>query len=270
MIYFLLLFSTLLHADVPLDWTSAFSIEERHEFYKDNEVIQNPKNAWQVLFGVVYPDARLNLHKDCVFYRVPGEELGELKIKKISQAQSCEAALFNPGDVTWKEIKSLQFSTKDHTIQLQMTMPKYKAEAWNVKLVNLARHTLPHPELSSAEYKSPKMILLAPGTELSKFAPKFKLKEGDLCHKVSDDCEAIPSQCSDCPQGWYETPNGCMVGPKYCGSIECGKKNGPACRRGMKYQRSDKKLACRDGDISFAYCSPGLRIQCVGTEAWCR
>ncbi len=270
MIYLLLIFSSLLQAEVPLYWTSAFSIEERHEFYKDNEIIASPKNAWQVLFGVVYPDSRLNLHKDCVLYRVPGDELGMLKIKKISQSQSCESILFNDGDVTWKEIKSLQFSTANHTIQLNMTMPKYKAESWNVKLVNLSQKKPPHTELSSAEYKSPKMILLAPGTELAKFAPKFKLKDGDLCHKVSDDCIAEASNCGDCSNGWYEAPNGCMTGPKYCGSQECGKKNATACRRGMKFQRSVKKFGCRDGDISFAYCSPGLRMQCIGTEAWCR
>ena len=269
MAWLFLIFSLTVFADAPIYWSSAFKISERHEFYPDSAVVEKPKDSWQVLFAVVYPDSQLGLHKDCVLYRVPGKEPGELKITKLPESTPCESVLFKPADHEWKSIKSLEFATNNNTIELTMILPKYKSEVWNVKLINLGVQVTPAMNMSSVEYKSPKTILLAPGTMMKDMKPHFSFKNGDLCHEVSDNCEAKPSRCIDCPSGWYEIPNGCVQGPKYCGHVECGTKNAPACRRGIEWQKTKTKFSCVD-DTSFAICSPGLKIQCEGTMAWCR
>ncbi len=270
MIYLLLsLILSSAFAEAPFHWSSAFKISEKHEFYAEDKVIDKPQDSWQILFALVYPDVQLNLQKDCVLYRVPGAEPGELKIKKIPEDTSCETVLFQPGDQEWKSVSDLRFSIRDQILRLSYTQTKHKAEAWTVNFLNLNSHPKPTMNMSSAELKSPKAIMLAPGTVVNIVKPKFELKDGDVCHEVSDDCVAKASRCMDCPLGWHELPNGCAQGPKRCGQVECGKKNSPACRRGIKWQRMQKTFSCRD-DVSFAYCSPGLKIECEGTMVICR
>ncbi len=267
-----LLISMTTIASAPRHWNSALEIVDRHEFYLDGEAIVKPKDAWQVLFSVVYPDGQLNLQKDCVLFRVPGATTGELKIKKTDKNHDCEDFLFIPGDQTWVGIKALDFSTKNKIIVLNQTLEKYQSETWKVSLHDEVERPKPTMYMSSADYKAPKIILLAASDKLDLTTPaQGMLKNGQICHEVSDDCHlSKTSQCQNCPEGWYEVPTGCPIGPKYCGIQQCGKKNQPACRRGIKYQRdSEKKYECR-GDNSFAYCSAGLKIQCEGAQAFCR
>ena len=260
MILILMLIPFLSLANVPHHWSTAISITERHEFYQNNEIISRPANSWQILFGVVYPDGGLNLQKDCLYFRVPGNERGELKIKRTSVEESCESGLETLGDFSIKDLRALQFEITDKNIALILTQSDYRIQNWNFPRMN---------QLHEKEIrKNPKMLFLA---SINSVEGNVIVKRDDkLCHAVSDDCEIMsPSTCHECSEGWFEAPNGCMVGPKYCGLKSCGGKNQPACRRGIKYQRKRKKFECRS-DTSFAYCSPGHTIQCVGAEAWCR
>jgi hypothetical protein len=259
----------LAFAEAPSHWSSAFIISEKHEFYAEDKIIEKPLDSWQILFALVFPDAQLNLQKDCVLFRVPGNDPGELKIKRLPEQVPCETVLFSPGDQEWKEVKDLQYSIRDHILRLSFTLPKLKSESWKVSFLNLNSHPRPEINMSSAEFKSPRAIMLAPGTLFKDIKQGFNLKEGDLCHEVSDDCVAGSSRCLDCPAGWVEFPNGCAQGPKKCGSLECGGKNAPACRKGMRWQRDNRKFSCSE-DRSFAYCSPGLKLECEGPMVICR
>lgn len=268
----MLIFVSLLSlADPTFRWNNSVKIVDRHEFYTNNEVIKKPRDSWQTLFAVLYRDTNLTESKDCVFYRVPGEEPGILKIKILKSTESCEAHLFNPGDEEWKGLKALQFAVQDNFLALNMTDEKFQVTRWDIALFNAYQHPEPKIFMSSAEYRAPKLMFLNPYKGQLKVSPKkttLKL-QNKVCHEVTEDCSVKgPSTCSQCPNGWYEIPNGCPQGPKFCGSLDCGEKNQPACRRGMKYQKKELEFSCRD-ESSFAYCAKGLRIQCQGVLPYC-
>lgn len=268
----LLLLSFISYAQPPIQWSSMVEVRERHEFYKDNEVITKPANSWQTLFAVVFVDRNLSLHKDCVFYKVPSqEETGTLKIIYSDVNTSCDSQIEKTGDRVEDKIKALQFSFSLKNLIMHFTDSNFRTTQWKIPMASTYQRPRPKLFLSSAEYRSPKITLLAPVRSNSQRS-RPKTIEG-LCHKIDETTcqEAAPSTCLLCPRGWYEIPNGCMTGQKYCVKtiFTCGGRNQPACRRGMKWQREDKKFDCRM-DSSFAYCSPGHSIQCQGPEAFCR
>ena len=125
--------------------------------------------------------------------------------------------------------------------------------------------------MSSAEYRSPRVLFLTPykGKTRNLLQLNSGLLDKTLCHDIKEDCsEKSASMCSQCANGWFEIPNGCSQGPKYCGAITCGTKNRPACRRGMSFLKQEGSADCRI-DSSFAYCSKGLRVQCQGSLPYC-
>lgn len=272
MIWILLLsLFSIAHADAPLHWNHLSEINERHEFYGDNESIIKPKDSWQTLFSVGYTNIELKRLKDCVFFRVPGIDPGVLKIKTVSALEACDKFILSPGDKEWNEIRSLHFSTSGDKISIEMTFPKYKTEKWAVEVQNKFVKPEPKMFMSSVELKSPKLIMLAPKNTAVQTSKVQKLKVNTICHNINEDCtELSPSICSQCDEGYYEIQNGCAVAPKYCGREECGGKDKPACRRGFKWQRKElENLDCRV-DSSFAYCSKGLSVVCQGHQAFCR
>jgi hypothetical protein len=270
-LYLFLIILNVAQADPTWKWSNALKIVEKHEFYENNEVLIKPKNSWQTLFAVLYNDSNLKTLKDCIFYKVPGEEKGILKIKTMAADKNCGDQLFLPGDQEWKNLKAVQFSVQDNFLSISMTNEQFQIEKWDVPLFNVFEHPQAKGLMSSAEYRSAKVIYLTPHKNDLKVKPQIavSLTDKKICHDINEDCEEkSPSVCSQCSGGWYEIPNGCMQGPKYCGSIECGLKNQPACRRGMKYQKTDTKYGCRE-DNSFAYCAKGLIIQCQANLPYC-
>lgn len=259
------------YADPTWKWTNATTIVEKHEFYKNNEIIVKPKNSWQILFAVVYKDPNLRTLKDCLFYRVPGDEAGVLKLKITTALRPCEDHVFEAGDQEWKDLKALQYSIEEKLLTVNITNAQFHIENWVVPLFNNFKNPVPKPLMSSAEYRAPKVLYLTPykGSEVLRPERSTGLKDKTLCHEISEDCqEKAPSTCSQCEQGWHEIPNGCPVGPKFCGVLACGKKGQHACRRGLKYQRAEKTYTCRENS-TFAYCAKGLAVQCQGNLPYC-
>jgi hypothetical protein len=267
---FSLIFINAVWADPFLRWTTATQIVEQHEFYQNNEVITKPQNSWQTLFGILYQDATLKDNKDCLFYRVPGEEGGILKLRSISPAEKCDDYQYQQGDKEWTQLKALQYTIEDNYINITLTHAHYRIERWDIPLLNVFERKKPTNSQSSAEYRAAKMIFLTPSAADKSIRPvPVRINIAKLCHAVADDCrEIMPSECWKCPEGWYEIPNGCPQGPKYCGVITCGQKNRPACRRGLVWQRKEADYGCRS-DHSFAYCAEGLTIQCQGALPYC-
>ncbi len=269
---FLYIFSFILnlHADVPTHWSHIYEIHDQHEFYQNDEVIVRPKDSWQTLFSLNYIDREFNGAKDCVYYRVPGIDLGKIKIKTIHSNERCDDFILKNGEKEISAIKSLKYSVQGRGIDLTFIKDGNKTETWVIQLNKKNQKPLNLFGLSSADFKGAKYIFLAPKTHLKSSSRETFLKVGTLCLEVNDDCEInSPSQCHRCENGWYEIPNGCAHGPKYCGQLKCGDKNQPACRRGMKWQKSNDDFDCRSNS-SFAYCSKGLSIQCEGRKAFCR
>lgn len=253
----------------PVHWSSLLEIRERHEFYQDNEVILKPKDAWQTLFAVVYPDRGLRLYKDCVYYKVPGESKGVFKIKGVDLKESCDKHQEDMGDTEVINLKALQFSFGSELV-IHFTFEDFRQLKWAIPVMNRFQRKTPGPFSSSAHLKAPKLFMLAPLRPGAAKKVVEEMKRGELCHSISDDCQELSAPtCEQCPEGWFEVPNGCKNGPKYCGSQTCGQRNQPACRRGMKWQKVTKKFECRS-DTSFAYCAKGLSVQCEGSRAYCR
>lgn len=273
MIWTLALFflSSFSFADPSWKWANAIKIVEKHEFYTNNEIIIRPKNSWQVLFAILYNDSNLKTLKDCVYYQVPGEAPGILKIKTMSAEQKCEEFLFKPGDEEWKDLRALQFSVQEKVLSLSMTNDKFQIETWTATLFNVFEHPTPKALMPSAEYRSPKIIYLTPYKGVASIRPQkaVPLEDKKICHDIAEDCiQKSASRCSECSEGWYEIPNGCAQGPKYCGRLNCGGKNSPACRRGMKFQKQEKSYHCSE-DTSFAYCQKGLTVHCQANLPYC-
>lgn len=267
---FLFFLSSWTFAGEPSHWSYILKIGDQHEFYKNHQLIDKPTDAWQLLFSLNYIDRNLQRLKDCVYYRVPGTEPGIIKVTTLSALSSCEEKLLSPGNLEIKDVKALQFNISDKDVEIDFSLADFTTRKWQAKIqtpMNKPEATL---HLSSVAFKSPKIILLAPetGIEVKKTIPF--LSEGSLCHNINDDCqESAPSKCSDCSGGWFEIPNGCPVGPRYCGTLNCGKKGLPACRKGMKWQRREEEFDCRVNS-SFAYCADGLSVVCDGKKALCR
>lgn len=259
----------LLWAAYPVHWSTAYEVTETHEFYQPNEIVNKPADAWQLLFAITYPGRDVRPIKDCLFYKVPGETAGSLKLKTIPGDEQCEPHLLAPAERSWPDIKALQFAIEADKITMHLTYPGYRTERWQIQLINKSTPAFPQKLMSSAEFKSAKLIYLSNRLVAGGSSGALK-KDGDICHQVKDDCQSIgANECQQCSSGWYEIPNGCSSGPKYCGILSCGRKNQAACRRGMRYQRQRKKFDCRL-DSSFAYCASGLKVHCEGSQAYCR
>lgn len=270
MISFLLLILSGLSfsLSLPGSWSGVRRISEVHEFYPQGKTISEPRETWQHIASVHFLGESFREKKDCLFYFVPGEKSGRLKIKTVATEASCLDQILGPGDQEWGEISDLQFSKPPEGLKLSFTREKKDLVTWEILPPSFLP---PEPKLhlSSAEFKGPRFVFLAPESGADPGAGE-SLKDGVSCHEVNDDCEAKgPATCELCENGWQEIPNGCSSGPKVCGSLPCGGKNLPACRRGMRYQRVEKSYDCRM-DSSFAYCAPGLSVQCEGARAYCR
>lgn len=267
MIFLLLLQILYAGADAPRKWENAKAIVERHEFYENGIVIVKPKESWQTLFALTFLDASFQLSKDCVYYRVPGEDSGKIKIKSLPAKTDCSAEILSDGDIEITEVTNLSYTTSADTVVMDFTRDGRK-EKWMATILHDWRKPDPKLLLSSSDFKSPGFIYLAPAEKQDQQA--MPLKSGTLCHDVTGDCEEkSPSTCSSCEQGWHEIPNGCFVGPKICGPAECGGKDQPACRRGMIWQRKEIGADCRV-DSSFAWCNKGRSVYCDGDKAYCR
>lgn len=267
MIIFLLLQMLYVSADSPRKWENAKSIVDRHEFYQNGEAILKPKDSWQTIFALTFLDSSFQLSKDCVYFRVPGEEAGKIKIKTLPASKDCSSEILSAGDIEYTNVSNFSFSTTSESVLMDFTRDG-KKEKWSANILLDWKKPESKLLLSSADYKSPRFVYLASSTGAN--APLTTLKAGSVCHDITADCqERSPSRCHSCDQGWHEIPNGCSVGPKVCGPADCGGKDQPACRRGMNWQRKESDFDCRM-DSSFAWCNKGRVVFCDGDKAYCR
>jgi hypothetical protein len=259
---------SLFALEQPADWSFALAVNEQHEFYKEEEFINKPKETWQHLFSIAFLDSELNKIKDCVYYLIPGTESGALKIKRMAQNEDCDLGLLNPGERFYGDIHKLSFKLNPNEFELSFYHKKSGFQRWTIPLNSQQVSSSPKLNESSAHFQNSRFIYLSPTIMNIKKSPK--LPDHQICHSIDDQCNELKvSECHDCSNGWYEVPNGCLKSPKYCGRVQCGLKGSPACRRGMKWQKKNVSFDCTL-DSSFAYCSTGLTLECQGRRAYCR
>lgn len=267
MILLILLTTLFSFADSPGRWEYARSIVDRHEFYTNGEEVTKPANSWQVVFAVTFLDSSFRNLKDCVYYRVPGDEAGKIKIRTLSGDKDCSSEILAPGEKEFDNISKFRFFINERSVLVEF-IRNTKPVSWEISFLQDWKKPEARSLLSSADFRSPRMIFLSPAQDTR--VQLQALKDGTICHEINQDCQVkTPSRCHKCEHGWQEIPNGCLSGPKICGAISCGRKDLPACRRGMIWQRKEIQFDCRI-DSSFAWCAKGLSVNCDGDKAYCR
>src|SRR5690606_5967026 len=161
-------------------------LSNKHEFYKENELIIKPKDSWQSMFDFVYIDRNFITLKDCVYFRVPGKEPGILKVKTVSAEEKCRYFLLSPGDKEWKDIKTFQFNSGENKLVLDLGFQDFRSEIWEIRFQTKPVQKEAGMSLSSAEFKSSKFFLLAPTRTKSKVSTAVFPPADSLCHNIND------------------------------------------------------------------------------------
>lgn len=257
MIHLFLLLFTLTGFALPDALISRYELIETHEFYKDNELIQRPLEVWQTIAAFSSVNTDLSLSKVCLKYFLKGQTEGIFRVEKRSIKESCS----EQGEIISeiKNLRGLQFQRTPH-FKITFTYQNFSTSEWNISLRK--KNDLKLLETPD-RYLDQTVLFVSSGSDQSGL-----LTDGTQCLKVLDDCTLEgQSVCHQCENGFLEAPNGCLVSSQYCFKGSCGKKGGPACRRGVKFLRK-RVLDCRT-DTSFAFCEAGTTPVCQGQEVWC-
>lgn len=244
MIQLWLMILTLTSFALPEALMSRYEILETHEFYKDNELIQRPIEAWQSIASLSTVNTDLSLSKICLKYFLQTKDKGLFRVEKFSLHENC----LDKGEVLTEisNLRGLQFQ-RNPSLKITFTHQDFTTTEWNIKF----------------NANSKNVLFISEGSENIPL-----LKDNTQCLKVLDDCTVEgDSTCHQCESGFLEAPNGCTISPQYCMRGKCGVKGGPACRRGVKFLKK-RVLDCRT-DTSFAFCNPGSNPVCQGQEVWC-
>lgn len=257
MIHLMLFLFALTSFALPDALISRYELIETHEFYQDNELIQRPLDAWQAIAAFSTVNTDLSLSKVCLKYYLKSQTEGTFRVEKKSMTENCSGAGEIISEI--KNLRGLQFQRTPH-FKITFTYQNFSTSEWNISLRkknDLRLLETPDRHLDET------VLFVSSGSENTGL-----LKDGTQCLKVLDDCTVEgTSVCHQCENGFLEAPNGCLISSQYCLKGSCGKKGGPACRRGVKFLRK-RVLDCRT-DASFAFCEAGSTPVCQGQEVWC-
>ncbi len=241
-------------------WLTGIRVVEVNSNYPALAPITKPKSTQQKLFAVLRAASlEEGIQKDCVFYQIPGDKAGELRVTTVGYQESCdpEARIIYRID----EIKELQYSIEGTQVSFWVTMMNSATRVIQVSLLNATQAKSAKLYESSGQRG---VFYLAPNTPLAG-QPK-PLLIGELSDEYpKHPCSFEAGTCQFCRYGVYRI----NTGEYFCGIDRCGQKNQPACIRGERWQRSREKFSCR-ADNSHVICSPGLVIDCEGERAICR
>lgn len=230
-----------------LELSKHLNFESKIEFskeYVNNQEIKDPPGTWIKI---------ISTPKVCLFYKTPYKKnLGILKLAEIknSKCDEIEDTSFMKDKI---ESLSVEYDKKKLEIHLNMNQEKMTLSLLGIKKMGDFRKYSSNIE----EYKIPSLTL-------NEIVLRNYIEDGKLCHGVNSNCNSIvENTCDNCKSGFHEVvdyncPQG---GSKYCGQIECGQKDLPACPRG--YEVLDTKLSslCFDGSPA-GNCAPGLKTFC--------
>lgn len=266
-IFFLFLYCSAVWA-MPIEWISAVNIQGPEG--ETEMIMKGPGGSLREAFYIDWPsDVYDQLIRHCVYFKIPDvNQPGELKVMETTTEKKCHLSdriIYNVENL-W----SLSWRLDKERRQLIVTSwpEKGRPRIEKIHLLNYrVTKDLERFSNSQSEGYIPGITFYAPVTPDSN-EPKISSRRLDVAEK-SRPCGKEFS-CNDCRIGWYEVPdNTPSIGPSFCGTIDCGLKNGPACRRGYFWKKSSPPFDCRR-DSSFAYCGPGLKVECVGQLAYCR
>lgn len=260
-------------------WWGVQRIVDNHQFYKNNQIIQEPIGSVQTLMGLVYYSKDFKVYKDCLNFEIPAKgEMGSIFVVTTSLQTPCEEVNVNgkrDGNIL---AKSLSFNLHQGKLILQITDEKFRTKELAFSFPHLARPERSEAFQSSVQRQYGRAVMILADLKQKVDQPllmgeresDWHKKDLISCQTVNDECEKSISTCERCRFGYFEVLNGCPGGgPKFCGVDQCGRKGQPACRRGFLYQNGElTKMDCRE-DSSFGFCQKGLRVRCQGSLAIC-
>lgn len=254
-LFFLLSFKSFCF---PPELNSVYERLETHEFYKDNELITKPLDAWQVIASFSLVNKDLSLSRACLKYRPAQEANGLFRVETMSIQESCSSEGKKIYEID--SLYGIQFE-RFPEFKIVFSHKNFTTSSWIIPSISKKKtlSLLDTPD----KYWGESAIFLN-----EELGTGELIKDGERCLNVADDCTILgESKCHMCENISLEAPNGCLVGPRYCSSSECGTKGNPACRRGVKFQKK-RVLDCRT-DSSFAICAGDSTPTCRGQEVWC-
>lgn len=254
----LIIFISFFSYAFPKELFSVYEKLEVHEFYKDNELITRPVDAWQNIASFSISNSDLSISRLCLKYRPSSEAKGTFRIELMPLANKCQ----EEGKIIYEQeaLLGIQFQ-RDPDFKITFSHKDFSTTTWTIKTIKKkgSLELLSTPEKLWGE----KILFLSEHSD-----SQTLLKDGTQCLKINNDCTVEgESLCQQCENDSLEAPNGCLIGPRYCSSAECGNKGSPACRRGVRFQNK-RNLDCRV-DMSFAFCKGESVPSCQGQEVWC-
>jgi hypothetical protein len=226
-------------------------------------LIDRPKGIEIFLFQNSYLDLTNTKHiTNCVYYKIPFKNtLGELAILEKKELEKCPENSMGEAQEVLNDIEKLEIFYQNFTLKFKINIKKvdydFEFPLYNIK--GPSKHLRFHNE-DEAKLKSG-MILLQSDLNSSKSYMNYYLGKKDdsfaektsiQCLKVDKDCQTIGEDfCQHCRFGSYEVidfhcPQG---GSRFCGKNNCGKKNEPACIRGLKTLDNENDGIC-DNNLS--------------------
>lgn len=234
--------------DKNLSFQNEIVMNSNYVSTKTGNIIKHPPGTWLEL---------LRTKEICLFYKTPfKDKKGILKIASNQLGKCDEIAKSN---FEFEKIEELEVSFNKETSNLEF---KFKIEnkelIKNISLLNFKRVT------KFKKYSSNVPSLKYNNVTLNEITTNATLEDKQLCHGVNSNCNSVvENTCDNCPNGFHEVvdyncPQG---GSKYCGHIDCGQKNMPACPRGYEILETKLTSLCFDGSPA-GYCAPGLKTFC--------
>jgi hypothetical protein len=254
-------------------WLGATTIHSIHPYIKQNESIKRPRGTWQKLFAVSFYDRSFEIQHDCLYYRVPTQQLpGKLVVTFNANNSLCNEAPPEKFDITKDQIYnfsyeiSLNLQSKNHLklmideTEMLFDFINLNSQAYNFEL---ASHSIQKGRMTGLKVSSPVNSI----TESN----LLKLADGVLCHGIDKNCKTRSNyRCEQCESGWYEVVSSDCPSQynKICGQDNCGKRGQPACIRGRV--SSEYKLGYCINDSPIGFCDEGLRVYCNANQLVCR
>jgi hypothetical protein len=250
-----------LYTKIYKNWIYAESIEQ---IYQSKEMITRPVGIEQLLFKIDFVEINgLRINSNCIYYRVPFRKmLGTLTIIENKELAPCPESKESLPERPLERIENLENLKIEFTnFNLKIIFKKNKELiSWEFPLVNITNKTIHekyHFERHPSKFEGLSLIRFNED-KIKSFSSKYIGKESDkyadrsaiACFRVSKNCELEGENiCAQCRFGFYEVVSkNCKInGPKFCGLNQCGKKNEPACNRGMKTLDSDSDGICEEG-----------------------
>jgi hypothetical protein len=229
-----------------------------NDSYLNKGVVNRPPRVWVELLRY---DNGQNIRK-CLIFKTPyKDEKGVLKLVDLKQKK---CSTFEKGEVIFDGLEELkvQLSSKGQNGRKSYLVLRYgvgeQQQSYEIPLLNYVKRK------SFQKYDNQLDIGFIDELSFGKVLAIKTIADGNVCYGVNSECKVvIDNECDKCQSGFYEVvdfncPGG---GSKFCGAIECGKRNQPACPRG--YQILDSKLPslCFDGSPA-GLCEAGLRTFC--------